>query len=94
LILIVVLNPGEEMLIGEVFVDGQNRNVWCNSKTPITDLSMYNTPSELTNPVCATTPSCYVLRHFSVTSNVTMELRIGSTCLSSYYIIDEFMLCE
>lgn len=27
--------------IGELFIDGQQRDVWCNSKKPITDLKMY-----------------------------------------------------
>lgn len=28
-------------MIGETFVDGQGRDVWCNSKKPITDMKMH-----------------------------------------------------
>ena len=57
-----VFSGGNSLLIGEMFVDGQNRNVFCNSnKTPINDTKMYFDIGALTNPKFATIPSCYTL---------------------------------
>lgn len=47
--------------IGEVFVDGQNRNVWCGSMRPITDIKMYHDPPHLIDPAYSTIPSRYFL---------------------------------
>jgi hypothetical protein len=88
-----VFANGEYMMIGEVFIDGQNRDVWCNSKKPITDLKMYFTAGHLTDPVYATTPSCYVL-NYSYGTQMSMYLRSGSECLSSGASLAEYLICE
>jgi len=44
--------------IGEVFVNGQNQDVWCDSKMVITDLTMYDVGKFNT---AVDTPSCYPL---------------------------------
>lgn len=30
-----------DFYVGETFIDGQQRDVWCNSKIPITDMRMH-----------------------------------------------------
>jgi hypothetical protein len=85
------------MMTGEVFVDGQNRNVWCNSKTPITDLRMYNSETDLTDPAYAIVPSCFVLWYVPVVGylDIVMYMRSGSECLASYPIVAvDYFLCE
>jgi len=46
--------------IGEVFVNGQNKDVWCESKTVINDLSMYTAGKSYSN---IDTLSCYSFQH-------------------------------
>jgi hypothetical protein len=81
------------MMIGEVFIDGQNRDVWCNSKKPITDLNMYLTAGHFTDPVYAITPSCYIL-NYAYATKIIMLVRFGSECLSSGTILADYVLCE
>jgi hypothetical protein len=85
--------PGDTMMIGEVRIDGQNRDVWCNSKKSLTDSNMYLVVDHFTDPKYAITPSCNVLYH---ASGITMNLlvRTGSECLSSGTILADFFLCE
>ena len=80
-------------MIGEVFVDGQNRDVWCNSKKPIPELNMYFTAGHFTDPVFAITPSCYVM-NFPYGERINMRLRSGGECLSSGTILADYVLCE
>jgi hypothetical protein len=44
--------------IEQTFVDGQGKDVWCRSKTQITNLAFYETPSTMNT---IDTPSCYFL---------------------------------
>jgi hypothetical protein len=81
------------MMIGEVFVDGQNRDVWCNSKKPITESYMYYTAGHFTDPGYAMTPSCYILNYSSGTQ-IIMLVRAGSECLSSGTVLADYVLCE
>jgi hypothetical protein len=80
--------------IGEVFVDGQNINVWCNSKKPITDLKMYNNPSSLSNSFYATEPSSFSMGYDPSDTNFTLRLQYGSNILPSHQFNNEFFLCE
>jgi hypothetical protein len=80
------------MMIGEVFVDGQSRDVWCNSKKPITELNMYFSYAGH-DPVFAITPSCYVLS-FPYGAQINLRLRSGSECLSSGTMLADYVLCE
>jgi hypothetical protein len=36
-----MLDNNPNFLVGETFIDGQQREVWCNSKIPITDMHMF-----------------------------------------------------
>jgi hypothetical protein len=81
------------MMIGVVFVDGQNRDVCCNSKKTITDSNMYFTTGHFTDPAYAITPSCYVL-NYSYGTQIIMLIRAGSECLSSGAILADYVICE
>jgi hypothetical protein len=88
-----VSTKGHNIVIGETSIDGQNRDVWCNSKKPITDLNMYLTAAHFTDPLLAITPSCYVLNN-NVGVKIVMYKRTGSECLSSGTIMADYVLCE
>jgi len=89
-----VFSGGNSMMIGEVFVDGQNRNVYCNSKTPINDTKMYFDIGALTNPKFATIPSCYTLSVRNPDKMILFALRDGTRCLSPHVLTNEILLCE
>lgn len=61
---------GEDMefIIGEVFVNGQNQDVWCNSKMPITDMNMYHDNAPFLDGEATINPSYYLL---SQDANIT-----------------------
>jgi hypothetical protein len=90
-----VFSSDDFMLIGEVFVDGQNRDVWCNSKKPITDWRMYvdNSIVQLTDPVYLKITTCYIAHK---NSDIHMDLKFNNTCLSSYLLdaSNYYILCE
>jgi hypothetical protein len=72
-------NDAPVIYIGETFIDGQQRDVWCDSKIPITDMrmhwggSLYRQGNEI-----FTKAACYVAFH----NNVQGGLRLfGDTCL-------------
>jgi len=86
-------------IIGESFIDGQQRDVWCNSKIPITDMDMhwggsqYKEAGESFNK----SASCYVV-FFSGIANQNRHGLIlnGDTCFitsSKLYSMIIF-LCE
>jgi hypothetical protein len=81
------------MVIEEVFIDGQNRDVWCNSKKTITESKMYSNTGHFTDPAYATTPSCYFM-NYALATKMVLFLRKGSECLSSGTTIADFVLCE
>jgi hypothetical protein len=96
---ILVFRPQDQIRIGEMFVDGQSRNVWCNSNKAIIDLEMYIVPAYISDPNFATKESCYFLENANY--NITLKMQfvlsiIGGECDPSYQIIDppEFFLCE
>jgi hypothetical protein len=81
-------------VIGEMFIDGQNTNLWCRSKKPLNDTTMFNIPAELTDPIYANVPSCFILHSPSVGTAMRLYLRKGSECLPSGKIVGEYVLCE
>jgi hypothetical protein len=95
---VLVATPDDTIMIGEVFVDGQNKDVWCISKTPINDVTMYGAGggAHLTDPQYATIPSCYVLYRSAgyVTNIMYLLLRPSSECLSSSPTVGDYLLCE
>jgi hypothetical protein len=58
---------GNFFVIGETFVDGQNRGVWCRSKKPITDMRMYENGVV---PVALSTPTWLLLQYLAAGSNL------------------------
>jgi hypothetical protein len=86
-------------IIGETFIDGQQKDVWCNSKIPITDMRLHYGGSQLKegSESFKKSASCYV-EYFSGTDNSNQHGLIlnGDTCLMAstklYYNI--FFLCE
>jgi hypothetical protein len=94
LFVVAVFISSESLMIGEVFVDGQKRDVWCNSKKPITDLNMYSDASSLTNPYYATIPSCYLLINLLGTPySVKIAIANPSNCLNLFSGVSSFV-CE
>jgi hypothetical protein len=90
-----VFSLGDKMRIGEVFVDGQNRNVWCNSKNPILLPGMYLNPGLLTDPYYATTSSCYYLMYQKASSRVQLLMANSEECALSHQImLSQYFLCE
>lgn len=76
--------------MGEVFVDGQGRNVWCDSKR-LTGLIM--TP-ENNNAIYTTSFSCYALSYFNYVMGPTVDMQLQSTsdyCLT--YSAVHYFLC-
>lgn len=85
----------ELLNIGEMFVDGQNRNVWCDSKKPITDVMMYDGEAangHITDPIYRTrAQSCF--RLFWIDS--VMKLFITQSCpLSETNKKADYFMCE
>jgi hypothetical protein len=87
-----VFQYGGYIWIGETFVDGQNRDVWCNSKETITDLTMYYRLKQFTDPSFAAFPSCYAL-YFSG-GDFTLVVFERHVCFPSYEIGGKHFLCE
>jgi hypothetical protein len=81
------------IVIGEVLVNGQSNDVWCNSKKPITDLSMYfGDSTHLNDSQYATMSSCYVL--FCFADNMYLLVRPNNECMPSSKSVGEYFLCE
>jgi hypothetical protein len=82
-------------MLGEVFLDGQNRDVWCNSKKTVTDKTMYRDAANyFSNPYYATTPSSYSLTYMPPDEFLVLGLQSGSGILPSGPFYNEFFLCE
>jgi hypothetical protein len=75
--------------IGETFVDGQQRDVWCDSKIPITDMKMHCGGSRMKDgsSYWLKAASCYIA--YYNTGNVGLLLS-GDNCLlkamQTYYV--------
>jgi hypothetical protein len=76
-------------MVGEVFVDGQNRDVWCSSKKAITDMNMYWNVVNNNASIYATGPSCILLYYNSM---VFVALESGNKCFAA--TSNYFFLCE
>jgi hypothetical protein len=90
-----VFNGPDEayVIIEDMFVDGQNRDVWCNSKKPINDSSMYRDFS-LNDPANAVVPSIYALYFLPGTPAMYLGGLSGNDILPSAPIAFKFFLCE
>jgi hypothetical protein len=84
------------LVVGEVYIDGQNRDVWCNSKKLITDLNVYYYPTLVTDPssTYATIPSCYVMYASTTTPTMRLLIRSSSECLPTGNNVGDYVLCE
>jgi hypothetical protein len=61
------LNNLDYVIIGQTFVDGQNRNVWCDSKRPFSDIKMFFDSRHITRYAhFSSVPSCFKLYYSSV----------------------------
>jgi hypothetical protein len=78
------------IFIAETFVDGQQRDVWCDSQTPITDMRMHSGGSQFKDQAGTfiKAASCYKVYHNS--GKVGLIL-LGDDCLlnamHSYYMV-------
>jgi hypothetical protein len=89
----VILGPSMSYFIGETFIDGQQRGVWCNSKIPITDRAMYhmNDPNKVSG-LFTKGVSCY--RGFFNGSASAMFL-VGDMCILDALIGSNYtFFCE
>jgi hypothetical protein len=77
-----------------MFIDGQNTNLWCRSKKPLNDTTMFNAPADLTNPINANVPSCFIMYASMVSTTMRLYLRKGSECLPAGQNVGEYVLCE
>jgi hypothetical protein len=82
------------VIIEDMFVDGQNRDVWCNSKKPINDSSMYKDASLTTDPAYAAEPSVYVLYFHPATKAMYLYLAPGNGILPTAAMGFNYFLCE
>jgi hypothetical protein len=81
-------------MIEDMFVDGQNRDVWCNSKKPINDSSMYN-DAMLNEPAYAIEPSVYALSLiFQPVRAMYLMGFPGNDILPSAPMASKYFLCE
>jgi hypothetical protein len=82
---------GDSFMIGDVYVDGQNRNVWCNSKKAIIDDTMYKHKVALIQPIYATKPSCYVMEK---ATRMVLLILSGKQCSASDPLpFSHYILC-
>jgi hypothetical protein len=87
---VLVLRPDDDMTIGDVFVDGQNRDVWCNSKKPINDSKMYNNGQRNSYPMFTMYSNCLLL----ISNGTEVTFYLHYPCSSSDLIYSYFFLCE
>jgi hypothetical protein len=81
-------------VVGDVFVNGQSKDVWCNSKKPITELNMYGVAggsAHLNDSQYATMSSCYVMY---CRDDMYLLVRPNSECMPSSTSAGEYFLCE
>ena len=88
-----ILGTNQDILVGETFIDGQQKEVWCNSKIPITDRAMYfmNDPNKVVGPITKGV-TCYRVSTSAAYSGLIL---MGDSCsldeLSTYYF---YFFCE
>jgi hypothetical protein len=91
---IIADTTGSDFLIGETFVDGQKRDVWCYSKIPIVDMKMHNNgrPERSQIDTFVKPASCYNVCYNSVAAVLILY---GDSCLmSSNPPLGFHFLCE
>jgi hypothetical protein len=85
-------------IIGETFIDGQQRDVWCNSKIPITDMRLHYLGSQFkeASDSFKKSASCYVAYFSGSNSNQYGLILNGDTCfISSVKLYPNLIfLCE
>jgi hypothetical protein len=92
IIFVVDLRPDKSVVLGEVFVDGKNNNLWCDSKKMITDLNMYTSTMDLTDPFYFKRSSCVML-YYSL-SKASIQVSISHTCTTPPYFSNIYeILC-
>jgi hypothetical protein len=78
---------------GETYVDGQGKDVWCNSKVQITNMDMIDKPSFNVTGV-PTTTFIYQSTYHNITSILKLYtgLRVNTTYALSY--ISNHFICQ
>lgn len=62
------------IVIGQVFADGQNKDVWCDSKKIISDPNMYYEYATITtDPIYKTNPTCYNINYFQSLMRLSID---------------------
>jgi hypothetical protein len=80
--------------ISDTFLDGQQRDVWCNSKTPITDMKMHKNGISPNQPTDSTrqSVSCFMVYYNGVISRLYIY---GDVCsLTDINWFEISFLCE
>jgi hypothetical protein len=83
--------------LGETFVDGQNQDVWCRSKIPITDMKMHYGGSQLKqgDEKFTKSSSCYLAYNTGSAQNVYGLILFGDACLlESMNYMPFYFTCE
>jgi hypothetical protein len=81
-------------MVGETFIDGQQREVWCDSKIPITDMNMYysGTPAKAYGDQYTNAVSCL---RVTATSHISTLVVVGDMCLlNALNSFQYFFICE
>lgn len=82
------------IVVGEMFIDGQNTNRWCESKKP-TDISIFEVAQKITTPQSLPlAPSCF--RLYAMTSGEPLRFKDFNTCILSSKNLKNnmYFLCE
>jgi hypothetical protein len=84
--------------IGETYIDGQQRDVWCRSKTPITDMNLHFGGSQFRQgggEPFTKSSSCYFGYYSGTGGNAFGLILFGDSCvLSTTTYRGIFFLCE
>lgn len=91
-ILLLGLKDWDYVIVGHSFVDGQDRNVWCDSKKPFTDRKMYQDDRDLTSAYYKTVPSNFKL--YALRSVVTLLIDDASGIFTDLNTWTNLFLCE
>jgi hypothetical protein len=91
-ILLLELKDWDYVIVGHSFVDGQDRNVWCDSKKPFTDLKMYQDDRHLTSAYFKTVPSNFKL--YALNSVVKLIIDDASGIFTDLNTFANLFLCE
>jgi hypothetical protein len=89
-------NSLADFVIGESFIDGQQRDLWCRSKIPLTDPNMHyggaGKPYLSVNDGFTKSASCFKVHYNGTISKLVLY---GDTCqLKALNQVDVYFLCE